>query len=89
MSEAEIIHLGIPFGRVTNVLVLKVWFGLFFYSCRIAGRYSVPGSGLNHVDVLMMMCERDLRFSLMLLLTLTFKSGGVIIFNRRRFFSLT
>lgn len=23
VSEAEIIHLGIPFGRVTNVLVLK------------------------------------------------------------------
>ena len=23
MTEAEIIHLGIPFGRVTNVLVLK------------------------------------------------------------------
>jgi hypothetical protein len=28
VSEAEIIHLGIPFGRVTNVLVLKVWLGL-------------------------------------------------------------
>ena len=23
VTEAEIIHLGIPFGRVTNVLVLK------------------------------------------------------------------
>ena len=23
VSEAEIVHLGIPFGRVTNVLVLK------------------------------------------------------------------
>ena len=23
VSEAEVIHLGIPFGRVTNVLVLK------------------------------------------------------------------
>jgi hypothetical protein len=29
VSEAEIIHLGIPFGRVTNVLVLKEQWSTF------------------------------------------------------------
>jgi hypothetical protein len=42
VTEAEIVHLGIPFGRVTNVLVLKgknqvrgvrdAFFFVFFFS---------------------------------------------------------
>ncbi len=36
VTEAEIVHLGIPFGRVTNVLVLKgknqVFYHLFLFA---------------------------------------------------------
>jgi len=31
VTEAEIVHLGIPFGRVTNVLVLKGKNQVFYY----------------------------------------------------------
>lgn len=39
VTEAEIVHLGIPFGRVTNVLVLKgknqVWFYCIYFSIEL------------------------------------------------------
>jgi hypothetical protein len=88
VTEAEIVHLGIPFGRVTNVLVLKgknqvrgvrdAFFFVFFFPFFELSRSSAYGPPAMGIIIII---SHAPRFSLskpnpLFLFTVVFGDGG-------------